>query len=159
MINIIAAVGKNNELGKDNKLLWHLKGDLKFFREKTNYQTIIMGRRTFESLPKILPNRRHVVLSKNNNFPKEVIVYHNLKDLLQNEQEGFVIGGGMLYKLLLEYTENLYLTEIDKLYPCADTYFPDFDKTLFNKKILQTCYDENEDIHYKHVLYKRRRPL
>ena len=155
MINIIAAVGKNNELGKDNNLLWHLKGDLKFFKEKTNHQTIIMGRRTFESLPKLLPNRRHVVLSSSNSFPSEVVVYHNLENLLQNENEGFVIGGGMIYKLLLNYASNIYLTEIDKTYD-ADTYFPDFDKTLFAKEILKTCYDENEDTHYKHVLYKRR---
>ena len=155
-LKIIAAIGKNNELGKDNKLLWNLKDDLKFFREKTNYQTIIMGRKTFESPPKLLPNRRHVVLSQSDNFPSEVIVYHQIQDLLENEQDGFIIGGGKIYTLLLNYANKLYLTEIDKTYKDADTYFPNFDKSLFETETLKTCYDEKEDIHYKHVLYKRR---
>ena len=115
-----------------------------------------MGRKTFESLPKLLPNRRHVILSQSDNLPSEVIVYHQIQDLLENEQDGFIIGGGKIYTLLLDYANKLYLTEIDKNYKDADTYFPNFDKSLFEKEILKTCYDEKEDIHYKHVLYKRR---
>ena len=78
MYTIIAAIGKNRELGRDNKLLWSLKGDLKFFKEKTTNHTIIMGRKTFESLGRLLPNRKHVVISSSNNFPPEVKVYNNI---------------------------------------------------------------------------------
>ena len=96
MYTIIAAIGKNRELGRDNKLLWSLKGDLKFFKEKTTNHTIIMGRKTFESLGRLLPNRKHVVISSSNNFPKEVDVYNNIESLLSHykdtSEELFIIG-------------------------------------------------------------------
>ena len=79
--SIIAAVGKNNELGKNNDLIWHIKEDLQFFKNVTTGKTVIMGQNTFYSLPKMLPNRHHVVLSENNNFPPEVEVYHDLESL------------------------------------------------------------------------------
>ena len=108
--SIIAAIGKNNELGKDNKLIWNLPNDLKFFRKTTNGKTIIMGRRTFESLNGLLPNRHHVVLSSSNNFPKEVEVYKDLKTLLEHfnqvNEELFVIGGSSIYKLFLPFCDN-----------------------------------------------------
>ena len=81
---IIAAVGKNNELGKDNELIWHLPSDLKFFREKTIGKNIVMGRKTFESLPKMLPNRRHIVITRGNIDNPEVEVYHSIDDFLKN---------------------------------------------------------------------------
>ena len=154
--SIIAAIGKNNELGKDNNLIWHLPNDLKFFKETTTGKTIIMGRRTFESLPRMLPNRHHIVLSSSNDFPSEVSVYNNLDDLLKDykdsEEELFVIGGASIYKLFLDYSDKLYLTEIDASEE-ADAYFPKFDKNDFEYELLK----ENEDngIKYKHVLYKR----
>ena len=80
--SIIAAVGKNNELGANNKLMWHLPNDLKFFKNMTDGKTIIMGRKTFASLPKMLPNRHHVVLSSSNDFPEEVSVYNSFEELI-----------------------------------------------------------------------------
>lgn len=156
--SIIAAIGKKNELGANNKLIWELPNDLKFFKEKTYGKTIIMGRKTFESLPRMLPNRTHVVLSSDSNLPNEVIHFKSLEELLKKynnyEEELFVIGGGSVYRAFLEYATKLYLTEIDAEYKDADTYFPNFEKNDYEIEFL----GENEDnqIKYKHILYKRK---
>lgn len=158
-LSIIAATGKNNELGLNNNLIWHLKGDMKFFKETTIHHTIIMGRKTFESLPKLLPNRKHIVLSRNNIDIPEIEVYHNIESFLKQYQnsneEIFNIGGASIYKALLEYTEKIYLTEIEAAAK-ADAYFPYFNKENFEKQILDKKTDEQTGIKYKHVLYKRR---
>lgn len=160
-ISIIAAIGKNKELGKNNELIWHLKEDMQFFKETTMGHKVIMGRKTFESLPKLLPGRQHLVLSRSHlDFPDEVEVYHELNDFLaaykDSDEEIFDIGGATLYRQLLDYAENLYLTEIDDEDKDADAYFPDFNKDEFDKSILGTHYDEKQAISYQHVLYKRR---
>ncbi len=156
-LSLIAAVGRNGELGKENKLPWYLPEDLLFFRKITTNNTIIMGRKTFESLPKMLPKRRHVVLTKSEmECPEDIIVYHDINELLKNEKNGFVIGGASIYSRFIDYVLEMYLTEIDKEYE-ADTYFPTFDKNKFDCEILDSCYDENEAVNYKHVLYKRKR--
>ena len=156
--SIIAAVGKNLELGKNNDLIWSIPGDLKFFRSVTSGHTIIMGRNTFDSLPKMLPNRKHIVLSSKEDFPSEVEVYKNLKDLLLKykdcEEEIFIIGGGSVYSLFLEYCDKLYLTEIDEEDKSASVYFPSFDKDLYNEEVLGSNVDNG--ISYKHVLYSRK---
>lgn len=156
--SIIAAVGKNLELGKNNDLIWSIPGDLKFFREVTKGHKIIMGRNTFDSLPRMLPKRKHIVLSSREDFPSEVEVYKNLKDLLlkykDSEEEIFVIGGGSIYSLFLEYCDKLYLTEIDEEDKDASVYFPMFDKNLYDSEILGENIDN--DISYKHVLYSRK---
>ena len=155
--SIIAAIGKNNELGKDNALIWHLPGDLKFFKETTTGKTIIMGRRTFESLPRMLPNRHHIVISSSNNFPEEVSVYNTIDDLLKDykdsNEELFVIGGASIYKAFLDLSNKLYLTEIDAEDKNADAYFPTFDKSLYDMEVLKE--NEDEGIKYRHVLYKK----
>ena len=157
--SIIAAIGKNRELGKDNSLIWHLPNDLRFFKETTTGKTIIMGRKTFESLPRMLPNRKHIVLSSSSDFPEEVIVYKELKELLDaykdSKEELFVIGGASIYKLFIDIADKLYLTEIDAECPSADAYFPEFNKDEYNREVLA----ENEDngIKYKHVLYVKKR--
>ena len=157
--SIIAAVGKNLELGKNNDLIWHLPNDLKFFRSVTSGKTIVMGRRTFESLPKMLPNRKHVVISSSNNFPDEVLVFSNLDDLLNyfknSDDEIFIIGGGSIYKLFIDYADKLYLTEIDEECKDADTYFPEFNKEFYDKEIIASNSDNG--ISYNHVLYKRKK--
>lgn len=155
--SIIAAIGKNRELGKDNDLIWHLPNDLKFFREVTTGKTIIMGRKTFDSLPKMLPNRKHIVISSSNNFNSEVKVYKDIKQLLldykNSIEELFVIGGASIYKQFIDIADKLYLTEVDAECMDASVYFPEFDKNNYEKTILK----ENEDngIKYKHVLYKK----
>ena len=157
--SIIAAIGKNNELGKDNNLIWHLPNDLKFFKSTTTGKTIIMGRRTFESLPRMLPNRKHIVLSSSDNFPKEVTVYKTLEELLNDlkdrEEEFFIIGGASIYKSFIEYSDKMYLTLVDAECKEADAYFPQFDENDWNQELL--AENEDEGIKYKHVLYKKKK--
>ena len=154
---IIAAVGKNNELGKDNNLIWHLPGDMRFFREKTIGKNIVMGRKTFESLPKMLPNRRHIVITRGNIDNPEVLVYHSIDDFLNNynfNEETFVIGGASIYSSLIDYVNSMYLTEINDVCPSADVYFPNFDRELWHSEVIGTNMENG--VSYKHVLYRRR---
>ena len=137
-LSIIAAIGQNGELGKNNNLIWHLKGDMKFFKDITLGHTIVMGRKTFESLPKLLPGRKHIVLSRNNIDIPEIEVYHDIQSFLKkyqnSDEEIFNIGGASIYKILLDYTDKIYLTEIEKQAE-ADTYFPKFNKDDYNATI------------------------
>ena len=147
-LKMIAAVGKNNELGKDNDLIWPIKEDLKFFKNVTTGHTVIMGANTFFSLPKVLPNRTNIVLSQDDiTVPEGVILYHDLNKFLSDYKDKdeivFVIGGG-----------TIYLTEIDEVCNDATVYFPTFDKDLYNKEILSE--NKENDINYKHVLYRRK---
>lgn len=135
MVNIIVAVGKNNAIGKNNHLLWHLPNDLKHFKSITEGHPIIMGRKTFESLPNLLPNRLHIILSKNEDFKvydDNAVVINNIKSLfklIQDTSDDFyVIGGGQMYREFLPYTDRIYLTEVD-IEVEADTYFPELDKS------------------------------
>lgn len=133
MLSIIVATASNNAIGKDNNLLWHISEDLKRFKEITSGHKILMGRKTFESLPGILPNRPHIVLTRDNNFKvnsDKVTVIHNLDEVINNykdsDEEIFIIGGGEIYNLLMPYANKLYLTKIKKEFD-ADTYFPQID--------------------------------
>lgn len=157
MYTIIAAIGKNRELGRDNKLLWSLKGDLKFFKEKTTNHTIIMGRKTFESLGRLLPNRKHVVISSSNNFPKEVDVYNNIESLLSHykdtSEELFIIGGAKIYSEFIDYATKMYLTLVDGEFD-ADVYFPMFDESVWTKTVLSE--NEENGLKYKRVLYEKK---
>ena len=156
MISIIAAIGKNNELGLNNDLIWHLPNDLKFFKEKTLNQNIVMGYNTFVSLGRVLPSRKHIVLSfEKVRLPLEVIQFNNLEDLNNyiKDKDVFIIGGASMYKQFIDKADKLYLTEIDDTHK-ADVYFPNFDKSLFDKKILGTNSDNG--IKYTFTLYERK---
>ena len=154
MINIIAAVGKNLELGKDNNLIWHIPGDLKYFKNLTEGHTVVMGRRTFESIGKALPNRKNIVISHGDIFDKDIIVISNYKKVLDLDEDVFIIGGKSIYELFIPYADNLYLTEIDAEYEYADTYFPFFEKDLYDKEIIK---DENyNNINYSFVRYRKK---
>ena len=129
MLSIIVAKAKNNIIGKDNSMLWKLPDDLKRFKEKTIGHTIIMGRKTFESLGGILPNRMHIILSRNPDFNIDsdyVKVVHSLLELqpyMDDEEEHFVIGGAIIYNLLMPYCKKMYVTQIDKEFE-GDALFP-----------------------------------
>lgn len=157
---LIAAIGKNNEIGKENKLIWYLPNDLKFFKENTIGRPIVMGYNTFKSLPKLLPGRKHIVLThKKIDFPEEVDVFHDKESLLEslNKYDGdvFIIGGASIYSQFINEADKLLLTEIDDEDKNADAYFPTFNKDEFISTILK----ENEDngIKYKHLEYKRKK--
>ena len=158
MITIIAAVGKNNELGKDNDLIWSLPADLKFFKEKTLNHSIVMGLNTYNSIGRCLPKRRNIVLSdKTVQLDNEVVVYNDINELiskeLQNNNENFIIGGASLYNYFYPLADKMYLTLIEESCFKADVYFPNIN----NKDWKTTLIDENEEnkIKYKHVLYER----
>ena len=130
MLSIIVAKASNNIIGGDNKLLWHISQDLKRFKEITSGHTIIMGRKTFESLPKVLPNRHHIVITRDKNFKVDsssVEVVNDINTVItkyeNSSEEVFIIGGGEIYKFLLPHTKKLYLTRIYKDFD-GDTKFP-----------------------------------
>lgn len=157
-ISMIAAVGKNLELGKNNDLIWHFKEDMKFFKETTMGHPVIMGRKTFESLPKALPGRKNIVISTNPEYKAdgaEVVtsVEESIKLAETEDTDAFVIGGGRIYTEFLPYADNLYLTEINAECPDADTYFPDFNKSDYIKEIIN-FYDVDGTEFY-HVIYKK----
>lgn len=141
MISIIAAIGKNNELGKKNTLLWSLPADMKHFRKTTKEHTVIMGQKTFESIGFPLPDRRNIVLTKDNSFNiKEIETIHSLEELenllkktSKKDEEIFVIGGGQIYKLMMEKADKLYITHVDASFPDADTFFPEIIPIVWNE--------------------------
>lgn len=129
-LSIIVARARNGVIGKDNRLIWHLSDDLKRFKTLTMGHPIVMGRKTFESLPKVLPGRVHYVLTGNPDYkaPEGVLLFHDVKKLLATlpAGESFVIGGEHMYRELLPYADTLYITEIEEDFE-GDAYFPDFD--------------------------------
>lgn len=156
MISLIAAVGKNLELGKDNALLWNLPGDMKFFRTTTAGHTVVMGRLTYESIGRPLPKRRNIVISRNPDYnPEGVEVFASLDEALcACDNDCFVIGGAMIYKLSLPIADELILTEVENEYPDADVYFPSFEKELYEKEVL--LENEDDGVKYKHVKYTKK---
>jgi dihydrofolate reductase len=156
-VSIIAAVGRNLELGRDNDLIWHFKEDMKFFKETTLGSTVIMGRKTFESLPKALPGRRNIVITSNPDYTADgAETVCGVSEALEAAGEGevFIIGGGIIYRLFLPFADKLYLTEIDADCPDADTYFPEFDSSLYNAEKLS---DYNVDgVHFSHICYTKK---
>lgn len=155
-VSVIAAVGRRGELGKDNALLWRLEGDLPFFKKVTMGKPVIMGRRTFESLPRALPGRRNIVLTRAEDAAFEgaftAADAGEALALCGDAEEVFVIGGGQIYALFLPLADRLYLTEADATDESADAYFPAFDKTEWKREVLDAC---GTGIPYEHVLYTR----
>lgn len=148
MISIIAAIGKNRELGARNKLLWHISEDMERFKKLTTGQVVIMGRKTYESIPekfRPLPNRVNIIVSRSASLdpsatPQDdtkLLFCSSIEDAIakakQFNKEIFIIGGAQIYGQSLKYTDKLYLTLVDKEYPDADVFFPDY--SLFKNKI------------------------
>lgn len=128
MISIIVAVTENNAIGKAGDLLCHISSDLKHFKAVTSGHTVIMGRKTFDSLPKgALPNRRNIVITRNSAFTAEnVEVAHSLEEALNMAGgNAFIIGGEQIYRQALPFADKLFLTKIHAEFPDADTFFPE----------------------------------
>lgn len=132
MFSGIVAIGKNNEIGKNNKLLWHLPEDLKNFKEITTGKTIIMGRKTFESIGRALPNRRNIILTRQ--IGKKIDggeVFHSLEEIISlfenSDEEVFIIGGADLYNEMMPKFDKLYISFIKKEDKDADAFFPKID--------------------------------
>ncbi len=132
MITIIAATAQNNALGKDNRLIWHLSDDLKRFKSLTLDGFIIMGRKTFESLPGILPKRKHIVITRNPEFRQEgIVVVQSLEQALEvvpSDEVAFVVGGGEIYAQTINIADKIELTRVHHDFE-ADTFFPEIDLT------------------------------
>lgn len=161
MLSIVVAKAKNNIIGKENNLIWHLPEDLKHFKEITTGHTIIMGRKTFESLGRVLPNRKHIIFSQNPDFKvnnENVEVVHSLlqiQDLIEGKEEAFVIGGAMIYNLLMPYVTKMYVTEIDKEFE-GDTFFPKINTEIWKETSREKGKkDEKNNLDYEFVTYEK----
>ena len=149
-ITLIAAAGEDNAIGKNNDLIWHLSDDLKRFKTLTNGHHIIMGRKTFESFPKPLPNRTHIVITRQENYqvPSGVIVVNNLEDAFdaaRNDRQPFVIGGGEIYKQALPFADKIELTRVHESFDQADTFFPEINTSKW--KEVSTIHHEKDEKH------------
>lgn len=126
-VSIVVAVAENGGIGKDNQLLWHLPADLKHFKNITSGHSIIMGRKTYESIGKPLPNRRNMVITRNKSLYIEgVETFYDIKDAIEEcsgEQEVFIIGGAEIYKQSIGICDQIYLTTVHQDFP-ADAFFP-----------------------------------
>ena len=161
MLSIIVAKAKNNVIGKDNKLIWHLPEDLKRFKNLTTGHTIIMGRKTFESLGRVLPNRKHVVLCNDAELSindENVEILKDISELdsyINDDNENFIIGGATIYRLLIDKCNKLYITEINQEFD-GDVYFPNIDtdkwKVIDREKGLK---DEKNPYDYEYVTYEK----
>ncbi|MEE9363028.1 MAG: dihydrofolate reductase [Cellulophaga sp.] len=158
---MIAAAAENDALGKDNDLLWHLPDDFKRFKQLTTGHAIIMGRKTFESFPKPLPNRKHIVITRDRNYtiayPNCVIV-HSLEEaikLVSNDSLSFIIGGGEIYKQGMPFATNIELTRVHSSFE-ADTFFPKIDTTIW--KIVETIKHDKDEKHnydFTYITYEK----
>ncbi|RKD68843.1 dihydrofolate reductase [Sinobaca qinghaiensis] len=136
MISFVAAMDKNRLIGKDNQLPWHLPADLKHFKKVTSGGTIVMGRKTFESIGKPLPNRRNIIVTKNKTFQADgcEVIYslEEVQELGKKEEEFFVIGGAEIFNACLPYADKMYLTHIDESFE-GDTFFPEWNTAAWEK--------------------------
>lgn len=160
MLTLIAAAGENNELGKDNDLVWHLPDDFKRFKKLTTGHYIIMGRKTFESFQEPLPNRTHVVITRKENYKKEgVVIVHSLEraiELTEDDPQPFVIGGGEIYKQAIDVADMIELTRVHATFD-ADTFFPEIDEKQW-KLVAEEFHgkDESHNFAFTYLTYERR---
>ena len=161
MITIIAAIGKNNELGKNNDLIWHLPADLKRFKKITSSHTIIMGRNTFESIGKPLPNRKSVIITRNVSYQKmgcEIV--HSLEtaiEMIKDEQKAFIIGGAQIYKEAMQknLADQLDITLVDEDFD-ADVFFPKINLGKWTEVSREDFLaDEKNKFNYSFIRYKK----
>jgi dihydrofolate reductase len=160
-LTLIVAAAENDAIGKNNKLIWHLGDDLRHFKKLTNGHHIIMGRKTFESFPKPLPNRIHVVITRQSNYkvPEGIMVVNSLEeaiDVAKNDEQPFVIGGGDIYRQALKLVDKIELTRVHSIFE-ADTFFPKIDTSVwqetansFHKK------DEKNEYDFSFITYRRK---
>ena len=161
MITIIAAIGLNNELGKDNDLIWHLPADLKRFKKVTTGHAIIMGRKTFESIGKPLPNRRSIIITRNILYKKEGCeVVHSLEDaikLIQDQEHAFIIGGAQIYREAIEkkLVDQLDITKVHQNFD-ADVFFPTLELSSWEVISEETFLpDDKNKYTYSFLSYKK----
>ena len=147
MTTIVVAMGRNREIGKENQLLWHLPKDLKHFKEITSNHPIIMGRKTYESIGKPLPNRTNIVISRKTDwFEEGILIVGSIKEALKFakkiDENIFIIGGGNIYEQTIDLADQLEITWVDATLE-ADTYFPKIDEKIW-RKTNEICHEKDE---------------
>lgn len=149
-MNIIVAVAKNNAIGKNNNLLWHIKEDLVYFKKTTLGATVVMGRKTFESIGKPLPGRRNVVVSKTMSEIEGIEIFRSIDQALgscSSNEEVFIIGGGEIYKQSISLVQRIFLTIVDVNIPDADTFFPELDMSQWREVFRE---DHSRGVSFEH---------
>ena len=162
MLSIIVAKAKNNIIGKDNKIIWDIPEDLKYFKELTTGHNMIMGRKTFENFENISEDRNYIVFSQNPDWKcvkNNVRVVHSMLEIqeyIEDDKENFVIGGAMIYNLLMPHVKKMYVTEIDKEFE-GDAFFPKINLDIW-KEVSRKKGNENNEIPYNYdfVIYERK---
>lgn len=160
-LTIIVAAAENDAIGKDNKLIWHLSDDLKHFKSLTNGHHIIMGRKTFESFPKPLPNRTHIVITRQSDYkaPEGVLIVNSLEDAIRaakNDPQPYIIGGGEIYRQGLLLADKIELTRVHEDFE-ADAFFPEIDTSIW-KEIANIFHtkDENHKHEFSFLTYEKK---
>lgn len=160
MVTIIAAIAANNALGKDNQLIWHLPVDLKRFKKTTLNHAVIMGRKTYESLGKPLPNRANILITRDENYKAEgCLVVNSVKEALKAaaevDENPFILGGAEIYKQAMPFTDKLDITFVHHQFE-ADVFFPEIDKTIWKETSRENFKaDENNKYDYSFVTFER----
>ena len=157
MINMIVCKNNFDYIGKDNKMLYHIPKDLAFFKRKTINHIIIMGRKTFESLPGLLPNREHWVITRDPSFNK-ARSFNSIDDVLEAidpNVDYYIIGGGEIYKQFMPYADCLYITEVDD-FKVGDVRFPSIDLTKWSLSVSRNDIDEKSNLTLRFKKYLRK---
>lgn len=159
MISMIVAADENNIIGKDNQLIWHLPDDLKFFKQKTSGHCIIMGRHTFESVGKPLPNRTNIIITRDQNYTAEGCqVVHSLEDALELAKEDdnpFIVGGEQIYRLALPMADQVYLTRVHHEFE-GDRHFPELGGEWVETESIPHASDEKHQYAFTFKTYEKR---
>ena len=160
-LSIIVAIASDGAIGRANDLLWHLPADLKRFKELTTGHTILMGRKTFESLPRgPLPNRRNIIISRSLPAQPGAEVYPTIQQAMEacaSDEEVFIIGGGEIYRQLLPDTERIYLTRVQASFPDAEVFFPELDPTEWIEEAREVYPRDERNEYDTELLLLRRR--
>jgi dihydrofolate reductase len=156
MIKLIVAISKNRVIGDSNKLIWHLPADLKRFKEVTTGNPIVMGRKTFQSIGRPLPNRRNIIITRDNDFKVEGCeVVNSIEEaLLLTNNDCFIIGGGDIYRQTLHLAEQIYMTIVDKEFE-GDTTFPELSPAWYVSKKEDFLSDEKNSYNYSFIFYEK----
>lgn len=157
---MIVAIAKNDAIGRNNKLLWHIPEDMKYFKETTTGHPVIMGWNTWLSLPhRPLPNRKNIILSSKNNCLEECLVFTNIDSCLEyikkETQTCFIMGGASIYKQFIKYCSKLYITWIDKEYNDADVFFPVDEIKNFKLISEKQAFSEKTNLNIRFTIYER----
>ena len=156
MIKLIVAISRNRVIGDSNELIWHLPADLKRFKEITTGHPIVMGRKTYQSIGRPLPNRRNIIITRDENFEVEGCeVVNSIEEaLLLTNSDCFIIGGGEIYKQTLSLSEQIYMTKVDDVFK-GDTTFPELDRSWYVSKEEKFTSDEKNPYNYSFIFYER----